>query len=119
MRRLEAVVEEESNMPIRVNLLEIPAFRRAYEEAQAEWRAEWRERDRAEGRAEGREQGRAEGREEGKREEAYNFLRRQLEDRFGPLPEWAEDKLRRAELTVLEKWSLRLLKFPNLEEVLA
>jgi hypothetical protein len=44
-------------------------------------------------------------------------LRRLLTRRFGPLPEWAEDKLAQADRTQLESWADRVLDAKMLEEV--
>ena len=53
---------------------------------------------------------------QGKQEEAKNLLTRQLERRFGPLPEEAIGKLNAAALATLEDWSLRVLDAHSLEE---
>jgi hypothetical protein len=47
------------------------------------------------------------------------MLSHMLEGRFGPLPEWAKEKIASAEIETLEKWGLRLLDASNLKEVLA
>jgi hypothetical protein len=44
-------------------------------------------------------------------------LRRLLTRRFGPLPEWAEERLTHAELPQLETWADRVLDAKTLEEV--
>jgi hypothetical protein len=67
----------------------------------------------------GKEEGRQEGEHDGARREAMNILTRQLERRFGPLPEAASQKLKAAELATLEDWSLRLLDATSLEQALA
>ena len=59
--------------------------------------------------------GENEGEEKGEKE----MLSRLLEGRFGPLPEWAKEKIASAEIETLEKWGLRLPDASNLEEVLA
>jgi hypothetical protein len=46
-----------------------------------------------------------------------SILRRQLTRRFGPLPEWAEERLTHAELPQLEAWADRVLEAKTLEEV--
>ncbi len=55
---------------------------------------------------------------EGKKEGLVEMLSRMLECRFGPLPEWAKEKIASAEIETLEKWGLRLLEASSLEEVL-
>ena len=45
-------------------------------------------------------------------------LRRQLEKRFGPLPEWAGARLSNSSPAELEEFGLRVLDAPNLEELL-
>ena len=63
-------------------------------------------------------QGKEEGKQEGARKEAMGILTRQLERRFGPLPDAATLKLNAADLATLEQWSLRLLDAGSLEQVL-
>ena len=46
-------------------------------------------------------------------------LKRQLTRRFGPLPEWAEQRLEQASLQELEGWAERVLEAPRLEDVFA
>ena len=71
-----------------------------------------------EGRVEGEREGRVEGEQEGARKEAMSLLTRLLEQRFGPLPEAATQKLSAADVATLEAWSLRLLHAGSLEQVL-
>jgi hypothetical protein len=54
----------------------------------------------------------------GKMEGEAHLLRRMLEHRFGPLPEWAERRLKSATLAKLEQWSLRLLEAERLEQII-
>ncbi len=61
----------------------------------------------------GIEQGRTEGRAEGER----LVLSRQLTTRFGPLPESALARLRRASETELSSWVDRILTAHTLDEV--
>ena len=65
------------------------------------------------GIAKGIARGRVEGRVEGE----SRFLRRLLERRFGVLPEWASDQLRRASEQQLEAWGEALLMASTLEAV--
>ena len=95
LRRLGAVIKEESaRMPVIIDLMENEFFRDSFF------------------------RGKEEGRVEGARKEAMGMLTRQLERRFGPLPEAAAEKLNAADLATLEAWSLRLLDAGSLEEVL-
>jgi predicted transposase YdaD len=66
------------------------------------------------GRKEGREEGREEGRVEGERQ----ILLRQVEKRFGAIPDWARQKIHAMSLPDLEDAALRLLDAPCLEEML-
>jgi predicted transposase YdaD len=76
------------------------------------------DRARAEGLAEGKAAGRAEGRAEGKAEGMAIIVRELLEAKFGPLPQWAQDKLARATAIQAERWVRKLLKADTLEGVL-
>jgi hypothetical protein len=60
-----------------------------------------------------KEQGKAEGKAEGE----AALLRRMLERRFGPLPEWVLSRLESADTAELETWGLRLIDAASLEEV--
>ncbi|MEZ4370515.1 MAG: hypothetical protein R3B07_06805 [Polyangiaceae bacterium] len=63
------------------------------------------------GLARGLAQGRAEGRAE--------MLRDQLELKFGPLPEWVEDRLKTASAERLALYAKRVLTETSLEATLA
>ena len=65
------------------------------------------------GIAKGRVVGRVEGRVEGE----ARILKRQLERRFGVLPEWASDQLVNAKEEELEAWSVAVLTAPTLDAV--
>ncbi|MBF0141665.1 MAG: DUF4351 domain-containing protein, partial [Magnetococcales bacterium] len=58
-----------------------------------------------------------EGRQEGRQEEAVAMLKRQLQRRFAAVPDWANEKITRAELSALENWSLRILDAHSLDDV--
>ena len=62
-----------------------------------EWTEEWKRQGRQEGEA--------------------RIIRRQLMDRFGPLPEWAERKLSEASPAMLELWAVRVLSAASFEDV--
>ena len=99
LRRLEYVIKEESvRMPVIIDPMENRVIRDYF--------------------LQGKQEGRAEGEQEGARKEAMAMLTRQLEQRFGPLPEEAARKLNAADVATLERWSLRLLDADNLEQVL-
>ncbi|WP_345251055.1 DUF4351 domain-containing protein, partial [Pigmentiphaga soli] len=70
-----------------------------------------------EGRQEGRQEGWQEGRQEGRLEGAQALLRKQLERRFGPLPEPLQARLVGADAAALEVWSIRLLDASSLQDV--
>jgi len=65
--------------------------------------------------AEGRSEGWTEGRTEGEAQ----MLRRQLTRRFGPLPEWANLRLQKADSAQLEMWADQVLEAKTLEGVFA
>jgi predicted transposase YdaD len=95
LRRLEKVVEQEARkMPILVDILENQVLGREYKR--------------------GLEEGRQEGRQEGE----LALVRRQIEKRFGSLPEWANARLAKCSVAELEELGLRVLDCPNLEELL-
>ena len=65
-----------------------------------------------------RAQEREEGRQEGRRQEAAEILLRQLQRRFGPLPEAVQSRVEAADRATLEQWSDRVMSAPTLEAVL-
>jgi hypothetical protein len=64
------------------------------------------------------EKGLLQGREEGHLEAEIKMLTRQLIHRFGPLPEWAEARLRSADSVQLEAWIDAVLDAQSLTDVL-
>ena len=58
-----------------------------------------------------------EGRQEGRQEGGVNLLRKLLSKRFGKLPEWVTEYLKKATTSELEQAGLRLLEASSLEEV--
>jgi hypothetical protein len=44
---------------------------------------------------------------------------RQLERRFGALPDWARDRVLAADTDMMEEWGLRVLDAASLDEVFA
>ncbi|MBF0263223.1 MAG: DUF4351 domain-containing protein [Magnetococcales bacterium] len=69
------------------------------------------------GRLLGIQIGLQEGRQEGRQEGEAKLLQRQLQRRFGALPEWVQEKLVQADSRSLETWSLRIFDARNLEEL--
>jgi hypothetical protein len=63
----------------------------------------------------GIEQGLEQGRDQGRLQQ----LRKLLEHRFGPLPEWTLDRLGNATSSLLDDWFLRLLDASKVEDVFA
>jgi len=59
------------------------------------------------------------GEQKGRQQGETAVLLRQLERRFGILPDWARDRVLAADSAMLEQWSLRVLDAAKLEEVLA
>ena len=59
------------------------------------------------------------GRQEGEKTGEAKILTRQLQRRFGNVPDWASEKIAMAKPPVLEEWSLRILDAPTIESVLA
>ena len=64
---------------------------------------------------EGEQRAEQRGRQEGE----AAILRRQLERRFGALPDWARDRIAAADTAALEEWGLRVLDAGSLDDVLA
>lgn len=53
----------------------------------------------------------------GERKEAAKILTRQLQRRFGVVPNWVSEKIAKAEPPSLEEWSLRILDAQSLDDV--
>jgi hypothetical protein len=53
----------------------------------------------------------------GRQEGEATLLHRLLARRFGPLPEWVDDRLRRASIEELETWGDRVLDAAELADV--
>lgn len=94
LRPLRPLIQREvEKMPITLNLKDNPFFQEAF----------------AEGKQEGRQEGLLEG--------EYLLLRKQLEKRFGSLPEPILQRLKAASPEQLEEWAERMLSAPTLDEV--
>ena len=107
LRRCGRIIEEETKrMPIILDIPEEdllgPIYRAKYLEA----------------RHEGLEQGREQGLEQGRLSGERRVLRKQLIQRFGSLPPWAEARLESLAEADLEEAALRLLTAPGIEQVL-
>ena len=70
------------------------------------------------GLEEGKQLGLEEGKQQGREEGELKVLRRQIEKRFGPLPDWAEKRLASRSASELEELSIRVLDAETLEELL-
>jgi len=57
------------------------------------------------------------GKLEGHRDGEAAILTRQLQHRFGAVPDWASDQIAKAEPPSLEKWSLRFVDAKSLDDV--
>ncbi len=57
------------------------------------------------------------GMRKGHRDGEATILTRQLQRRFGTIPDWANEKLAKAEPPSLEEWSLRILDAQSLDDV--
>src|ERR1019366_1745647 len=75
------------------------------------WKQQWLQ--------EGEQKGRQEGEQRGRQEGEVAILLRQLERRFGALPDWARDRIAAADTAALEDWGLRVLDAASLDDVLA
>ncbi len=64
------------------------------------------------------EEWRQEGLHEGVQRGEATLLLRLLERRFGPLPDWAADRVRAADIATLEEWGLLMLDAASLNDVL-
>ncbi len=103
LRDLEKQVEEEAKrMPVFYDILENKVLGREYR------------RGHQEGLQEGLQEGRHQGRQQGER----TMLRRQIEKRFGSVPEWASQRLEELSEPELSDLGLRLLEAKTLEELL-
>ena len=55
--------------------------------------------------------------ESNQRESEARMLSRQIQHRFGGIPSWTSDKIAKADLPTLERWSLRILDAKTLEDI--
>jgi predicted transposase/invertase (TIGR01784 family) len=78
---------------------------------------EWQDRARREGRKEGRKEGRREGREEGMLNGSRRIVLRQIERRFGTLPEQMKARINALSSQELEKVADQILTANSLQEL--
>ncbi|MBF0348929.1 MAG: DUF4351 domain-containing protein, partial [Magnetococcales bacterium] len=69
------------------------------------------------GKWEGRQEGEQIGEQRGRQEGEAAILTRQLQRRFGTIPDWASEKIAKAVLSALEEWSLRIFDAQSLDDV--
>jgi hypothetical protein len=69
------------------------------------------------GMQQGIQQGMQQGIQQGIQRGEATLLARQLERRFGPLPEWVRSRIEQADTPLLEAWGLRLLEVDSLERL--
>jgi hypothetical protein len=72
---------------------------------------------REQGWEDGLKEGRQEGWQEGRQEGEIRLLRRQLNHRFGELPDWVEMKLSEASAETIEDWAENLIEADSIEDV--
>ncbi|MBF0436102.1 MAG: Rpn family recombination-promoting nuclease/putative transposase [Magnetococcales bacterium] len=68
-------------------------------------------------RQEGEQIGEQRGEQRGEQKGEAKMLTRQLQLRFGSVPDWASEKIAKAELSSLEVWSLRIFDAKSLEDI--
>jgi flagellar biosynthesis/type III secretory pathway protein FliH len=90
---------------------------KGWEKGHMKGREEGREEGWMKGREEGREEGWEKGWGKGREEGEAAVLARLLSRRFGPLPEWARERLHRADAAQREAWADAVLDAASLEEV--
>ncbi|MBF0434050.1 MAG: Rpn family recombination-promoting nuclease/putative transposase [Magnetococcales bacterium] len=69
------------------------------------------------GKWEGLQEGEQIGEQRGRQAEGASMLTRQIQRRFGTIPEWANEKIAKADLQSLEDWSLRIFDAQSLDDV--
>ena len=69
------------------------------------------------GQQEGQQQGLQQGLQQGSQQEAAIILQRQLECKFGNLPQSAIDKIRSADASTIETWALRIFDVTSVNEI--
>ncbi|MEO5329362.1 MAG: DUF4351 domain-containing protein, partial [Magnetococcus sp. THC-1_WYH] len=98
LRRLETVVKTEAEeMSLTFNVMENDVLRPLFMKAQMD--------------------GEQVGEQRGEKRGEAKILTRQLKRRFGTVPDWACEKIAKAELPSLENWSLRIFDAQSLDDV--
>ncbi len=96
LRRLETFVKEEAEeMSLTFNLMENDVFRPIIMKAQRD------------------------SEQIGRHDGEAKMLTRLLQRRFGTVPDWASEKITKADLSSLEEWSLRFVDAQSLDDVFA
>ena len=67
--------------------------------------------------AETKDESRAAGRREGEQIGIAQILQAQLQQKFGPLPDWASDRIQRADTETLQRWAVNVLQAESLQSV--
>ena len=107
LRQLGPIVREEaSQMPITEDILDHEIIGTAYKKG------------RRAGRKQGRQEGREEGLQEGQQKGELKILQRQIERRFGAVPEWLDQRLAQSTAQELEEIGVRLLDARTPEDLL-
>jgi predicted transposase YdaD len=115
LRRLEEYVEREARkMPLLDDIMDNKVLGREYKRG----RAEGLQEGELKGELKGKLTGQLEGKLEGKLEGELTILRRLVEKRFGPIPDWAEERLRSQSAAELEALSVGVLDAQSIEELL-
>jgi predicted transposase YdaD len=116
LRGLGKLIQSEvKRMPITVDLDEV--FGDYILERADLYREQGREQGLEQGREQGLEQGREQGLEQGREQGQVSLLHRQMANRFGPIPAWAEDRLKALPREKLEDLAVRLLNANSLEDL--
>jgi len=118
LRRLAPVIREEAKkMPILDDIMDHevigPAIREGLEKGLKQGLQEGRQKGLQEGLQEGLQKGLQKGLQEGRSE----MLMRQLEKRFGMLPEWAASRLSALSVSELDDVALRIFDAQRLEDL--
>ncbi len=82
-----------------------------------QWKREGLEAGRLEGIREGRKEGLQKGFEQGSQRAAYSILAQLIQKRFGPIPSWAEERMRKASAEELQQWAENILDAPDLDNL--
>ncbi len=84
-----------------------------------QWMRRWEQEKEQEAKERGEQQGREQGLQQGLQQGEASLLIRQLERRFGVLPDGTRDRVLAADIAMIEEWALRVLDAATLEDVFA